>query len=62
MTYRRGHHVKNLGANLQLRSLLLHLVHQGMANLAIVDDARGGHPNSCDAGNVGLYFFRFFRG
>jgi hypothetical protein len=53
--------VEHLGANLELSSLLLYLVHQGMANLPIIHDTRSGHADRGDAGDMRFYFFCFFR-
>ena len=61
MAERSGHDVEHLGANLELSSLLLYLVHQGVANLAVIDNARSGHADSSDAGDMRFYFFYFFR-
>ena len=61
MTQRGGHNVEHLGADLEFPSLLLYLVHQCMAYLAIIDNARGGHANGSDAGNMRFHFFYFFR-
>src|ERR1700729_2951380 len=61
MTERGGHDVEHFGADLELSSLLLYFVHQGVANLAIIDNARGGHANRRDAGDMRFYFLYFFR-
>src|SRR5271156_5676422 len=36
-------------------------MHQGVADLAIIHDARGGHADGSDAGDMRFYFFYFFR-
>src|ERR1700761_1587924 len=53
--------MEHLGTNLEFSPLLLNFVHQGVANLTIIDDARGGHANRSHAGDVGFDFFDFFR-
>ena len=53
--------MKHLGANLEVPALLLNLVHQRVAYLAIIHDARSRHANRSQTGDMRFHLFHFFR-